>query len=149
MKTNTERKEHLPQEEWETYKVQRLRKKLAEKAKREPKFRFYSLYGHIHRMDVLKEAWKQVKCNGGCPGIDNVSINSFDTEEKIDHFLSGIRGLQFLLLFQVEQCVILLVKTAAAVFQCSASFKYIIFRLYDRLQYSHRRRPSRVQFHPR
>lgn len=91
MKTNTEQKERLPQDEWDAYKVQRLRMKLAEKAKREPKFRFYALNGHIHRMDVLKEAWKQVKKNGGCPGIDNVSIKSFDTEEKVEHFLVAIQ----------------------------------------------------------
>lgn len=34
------------------YKVQCLRTKLADKAKQEPKFRFYNLYGKILRMDL-------------------------------------------------------------------------------------------------
>jgi RNA-directed DNA polymerase len=72
-------------------KVQCLRTKLADKAKREPKFRFYSLYGHIYRKDVLQTAWEQVKKNGGCPGIDNVSLNIFDSEEKIQEFLISLQ----------------------------------------------------------
>lgn len=52
-----------------------LRQKLYEKAKREPTFRFYTLYGLIARLDVLAAAWDQVAANDGAPGVDGVSIH--------------------------------------------------------------------------
>lgn len=55
-------------------KIAALRAKLYGKAKREPGFRFYSLYGQILRRDVLREAWEQVAENNGAPGVDGVSI---------------------------------------------------------------------------
>jgi RNA-directed DNA polymerase len=87
----TETKVRLPEEEWEALKVQRLRTKLADKAKREPKFRFYILYEHIKRMDVLKLAWKEVKKNAGGPGVDNVCIKDFDNEGKVSQLLETIQ----------------------------------------------------------
>lgn len=89
--TIPENKPRLPPEEWEAYKVQRLRTKLADKAKREPTYRFYTLYGHISRMDVLKEAWREVKKNAGGPGIDNMCIKDLDTEEKVTKLLETIQ----------------------------------------------------------
>lgn len=71
-------------------KVQCLRTKLAMKAKQEPKFRFYNLYGQLLRMELLQVAWRQVKKNGGGAGIDNVSLKSFDSEEKVTQFLISI-----------------------------------------------------------
>ena len=59
-------------------KVSQLRRKLAEKAKREPKFRFYALYDRIYRKDVLWSAWCIVQRNDGGPGIDQQTIEEID-----------------------------------------------------------------------
>lgn len=62
-------------------KVIQLRQKLALKAKSEPKFRFYSLYNLVYRVDVLETAWMLVRKNGGSPGVDNVAIKDIVQQE--------------------------------------------------------------------
>jgi RNA-directed DNA polymerase len=71
-------------------KLSNLRMKLGQKAKNEPKFRFYTLYGHLHRMDVLEEAWESVRKNGGSGGIDGVTIEDIKLRGK-KAFLETIR----------------------------------------------------------
>ena len=64
-----------------------LRQKLGQKAKREPKFRFYSLYGHILREDVLLYAFKKVKENRGTAGVDGVTVEDIESKIGVKNFV--------------------------------------------------------------
>jgi RNA-directed DNA polymerase len=72
-------------------KLHQLRWKLNQKAKNEPKFRFYALYDRVHRMDVLEAAWKHVGKRKKAPGIDGVKAEDIlEKENGVEEFLAGI-----------------------------------------------------------
>jgi len=59
-----------------------LRHKLSQKAKQEPRFRFYTLYDRIYRWDTLVVAWELVCRNQGAPGIDGVTIDQITNSDE-------------------------------------------------------------------
>jgi len=76
-------------------KVRSLQRKLFEAAKRHSGRRFHALYDRIYRVDVLMEAWRRVKSNGGAAGVDEeslVAIEARGVEEFVRELHDELRS---------------------------------------------------------
>lgn len=71
-------------------KVRELQRKLYLAAKSDSKRRFHALFDKVSRRDILVEAWKRVKANGGAGGIDRVTIADVEAY-GVEKFLQEIQ----------------------------------------------------------
>jgi RNA-directed DNA polymerase len=62
--------------------VRKLQTALHAKAKAEPCCRFYSLWDKVFRDDVLREAWRRCRANGGAAGADGVGFADIEAEGR-------------------------------------------------------------------
>ncbi len=69
--------------------VQELRKRIAEKAKAEPRHRFWGLYTHVWKLNVLEAAYRLAKKNGGAPGSDAVTFKEIEAN-GVEHLLGEL-----------------------------------------------------------
>jgi RNA-directed DNA polymerase len=60
--------------------VQELRRRIGEKAKADSRHRFWGLYAHVWKLDVLEEAYRLAKKNHGAPGVDGVTFKQLEDE---------------------------------------------------------------------
>jgi RNA-directed DNA polymerase len=70
--------------------LQELRRKIYSKAKTEKHWKFWGLYCHISKKEVLEEAYRLARANGGAPGIDGKMFEEIETE-GVEGFLEEIR----------------------------------------------------------
>ena len=68
-------------------KVRQLQRKLYLTAKGNGKRRFHALYDKVYRRDILLEAWKRVRANGGAGGVDKISIEDIE-KYGVERFLA-------------------------------------------------------------
>jgi group II intron reverse transcriptase/maturase len=71
-------------------KVRKLQRSLFVSAKQHSKRRFHALFDRIHRDDVLWEAWKRVKANGGAAGVDGETLSTIE-QRGVAEFLTELR----------------------------------------------------------
>src|SRR6185437_8205529 len=62
------------------FSVQKLQAALQSKAKADASYRFYSLWDKIYRKDVLAEAYRRCRANGGAPGADGVTFEEIEAQ---------------------------------------------------------------------
>ena len=72
-------------------KVRQLQRELYVCAKRSKTRRFHALYDRIYRSDVLREAWKRVRSNGGAAGVDAETIQAIE-QSGVETFLAEIQA---------------------------------------------------------
>src|SRR5215813_4076068 len=72
-------------------KVRQLQRKLWVCAKRSKTRRFHALYDRIYRSDVLWEAWRRVRSNGGAAGVDAETIRAIE-QRGVEMFLAEIQA---------------------------------------------------------
>src|SRR5690242_2302682 len=72
-------------------KVRQLQRKLWVCAKRSRTRRFHALYDRIYRSDVLWEAWRRVRSNGGAAGVDAETIRAIE-QSGVEAFLTEIQA---------------------------------------------------------
>jgi RNA-directed DNA polymerase len=70
--------------------LQDLQRRIYVKAKAEPSWRFWGLYGHVCKMETLREAYRMAKANNGAPGIDGVTCEDIEAS-GVEPFLEHIR----------------------------------------------------------
>ena len=69
------------------------RERLSRKAKAEPKFRFYTLYGRVMDMETLRCAWVRVRKKDKAPGVDGVVCEAVERSEGgVEGFLASIQA---------------------------------------------------------
>jgi len=73
-------------------KIRKLQRTLYRKAKAEPKYRFYSLYGEVCRRDVLEEALRLVSRNGGSAGVDGEELEEINSEGRRERWLTEVES---------------------------------------------------------
>ena len=71
-------------------KIRMLQKKLYQKAKEEPGYRFYLLYDKMYREDILAHAYALAKSHQGAPGVDGQSFPGIESQ-GLEGWLNGIR----------------------------------------------------------
>lgn len=74
--------------------VQELRTRIGAKAKAEPQHRFWGLYTHVWKLDVLREAYRLAKENDGAPGVDGVTFTRIEAggvEKLLDALSQELR----------------------------------------------------------
>jgi RNA-directed DNA polymerase len=71
--------------------LQDLRRSLYVKAKAEPTWRFWGLYVHVCKMEILQEAYQMAKKNNGAPGIDGVTFEVIEGS-GVERFLKQIQN---------------------------------------------------------
>jgi hypothetical protein len=74
-----------------TEQVRQLQGTLYRTAKQSKAVKFYSLYDKVWRIDVLWEAWKQVKENQGAPGVDGETIDGIVSRGEEGLMLSRLQ----------------------------------------------------------
>ena len=85
MATSLKRKtNHLTDDE----RVRNFQRKIYQKAKEEPKFRFYRLYDKVYLLHFLTEAYKRVKKNRGAPGVDGVTFKQIEKKGWLSFLLN-------------------------------------------------------------
>jgi RNA-directed DNA polymerase len=71
-------------------KRQDLRRRIDAKAKAEPSWRFWGLYGPIGKPARLHEAYQLAQANNGAPGVDGVTFEASEVSGR-EAFLEQIR----------------------------------------------------------
>jgi RNA-directed DNA polymerase len=70
--------------------LQDLRRRIYVKAKAERSWRFWGLYVHVCKMEILREAYTLAKRKGGAPGVDGVTFEAIEAD-GVEGFLETVR----------------------------------------------------------
>jgi len=78
--------------------VSKLQTTLHAKAKRSPDYRFYALYDKVYRTDVLVEAYRRCRKNGGAAGVDGQTfsdIEQYGVVRWLDELAEALRTKRY------------------------------------------------------